>query len=80
MDIGKLCLPTDLLYKDQRLDDTEWEKMKSHVELGINLLQKSADSPDSMIEIIRTHHERLNGGVAATPLVYRKVRSPCLDR
>lgn len=62
MDIGKLCLPTELLYKDQRLDDTEWEKMKSHVELGINLLQKSADYPDSVFEIIRTHHERLNGG------------------
>ena len=61
MDIGKMCLPPELLRKAQRLDNDEWAQMKSHIDLGIGLLEKSGDYPNEVIETIRTHHERHNG-------------------
>ncbi|MDZ7803259.1 HD-GYP domain-containing protein [Thiohalophilus sp.] len=61
MDIGKLCLPTDLLHKPDRLDTNEWETMKTHVDLGVELLRESADYPPEILEIVQHHHERLNG-------------------
>ncbi|MDY6978826.1 MAG: HD-GYP domain-containing protein [Pseudomonadota bacterium] len=60
-DVGKMCLPEELLHKEQRLGDNEWEQMKSHVELGVNLLARSGNYPDEVIQTVRTHHERLNG-------------------
>lgn len=61
MDIGKLRLPTAVQHKTGRLSHEEWETMKSHVELGVKLLAESADYPPEVLNIVRTHHERLDG-------------------
>ena len=61
MDIGKTALPASLLSKVGRLTDDEWERMKSHVELGVNILSESWDVSPDVIDIARTHHERLDG-------------------
>lgn len=61
MDIGKMRLPAELLHKQDRLTDNEWSLMKTHVDLGLNLLESSGDYPQDVLNIIRTHHERLNG-------------------
>lgn len=57
-DIGKILIPTSLLYKKEKLTKSEFQFIKSHVNLGISIL------PDTMAEIkniIAYHHERLDG-------------------
>jgi CHASE2 domain-containing sensor protein len=61
-DVGKIGVPDRVLLKPDRLDEEEWEIMKTHTEIGASML---ADSPSPLVqlgeEIARTHHERWNG-------------------
>jgi HD-GYP domain-containing protein (c-di-GMP phosphodiesterase class II) len=61
MDIGKMALPETLLNKKDRLSDDEWTLMKSHVERGLHFLAEAEDVPADVLDIVRTHHERLDG-------------------
>jgi len=61
MDIGKTALPINILNKDSRLSDDEWALMKSHVEHGVRILSDTADVSDDVLDIVRSHHERLDG-------------------
>jgi len=60
-DIGKVLVPPEILHKPSKLDPQEYEVMKSHVNLGIELLKQSPDLPKLVIEIVQQHHERLDG-------------------
>jgi response regulator RpfG family c-di-GMP phosphodiesterase len=61
-DVGKIGVPDRVLLKPDRLDEDEWEIMKTHAEIGASML---AGSPSPLVqlgeEIARTHHERWNG-------------------
>jgi HD-GYP domain-containing protein (c-di-GMP phosphodiesterase class II) len=61
MDIGKLALPTELIHKSDRLTEEEWELMKTHVQLGVDILSSSSNYKPQIIDIVRTHHERIDG-------------------
>ena len=61
MDIGKMSLPTELLHKTERLNNEEWELMKSHVDRGVELLKDCKGCRPDILNIVRTHHERLDG-------------------
>jgi HD-GYP domain-containing protein (c-di-GMP phosphodiesterase class II) len=61
MDIGKTALPATLLNKTDRLTDDEWALMKTHVEHGVRILSENAETPPDVLDIVRTHHERLDG-------------------
>ncbi|MGQ9427195.1 HD-GYP domain-containing protein [Gilvimarinus sp. F26214L] len=61
MDIGKTKLPPELLNKKERLTDNEWAIMKTHVEHGVRTLSEDADASADVLDIVRTHHERLDG-------------------
>lgn len=61
MDVGKLLLPVELLHKPSRLNHEEWELMKTHVRLGLDLLEASPDCSEDILNIVRTHHERIDG-------------------
>jgi len=59
-DIGKLAIPEYILSKPGKLSDSEFAKMKSHVEIGANILEPIR-FPYPVVPIIRYHHERVNG-------------------
>ena len=59
-DIGKLAIPEYILSKPGKLTDSEFAKMKSHVEIGANILEP-IHFPYPLVPIIRYHHERVNG-------------------
>jgi diguanylate cyclase (GGDEF)-like protein/putative nucleotidyltransferase with HDIG domain len=59
-DIGKLAIPEYILSKPGKLSDSEFTKMKSHVEIGANILEP-IHFPYPVVPIIRYHHERVNG-------------------
>ncbi len=78
MDIGKTALPKDLLNKNDRLSDDEWALMKSHVEHGVRILSDTADISTDILDIVRTHHERLDG--SGYPAALKKNEIPLLGQ
>ncbi|WP_196157125.1 DUF3369 domain-containing protein [Reinekea sp. G2M2-21] len=61
-DLGKIAIPDSILNKPAKLDAEEWEVMKSHSEVGYEMLH-SSDKPLLKLgaEIARDHHERWDG-------------------
>jgi putative nucleotidyltransferase with HDIG domain len=59
-DIGKIGVPDFVLTKSSSLTETEWEIMKSHSEIGFNILDKIAGFHE-IAGIVLYHHERWNG-------------------
>ena len=58
-DIGKSCVPTDILNKPEKLSLHEYELIKRHPLLGYHML-KSVVTED-IAEAVLYHHEKLNG-------------------
>jgi HD-GYP domain-containing protein (c-di-GMP phosphodiesterase class II) len=61
LDIGKIKLPRDLLEKSARLTSDEFEQIKDHVDLGLEILAATPNIHPDVIEGIAQHHERMNG-------------------
>lgn len=59
-DIGKIKIPDEILHKPGRLNDQEMTIMKDHVYYGTKVLIEMG-IPDSIVETIGQHHERLDG-------------------
>lgn len=60
-DVGKMRVPDDILKKPSRLVEVEWDVIKLHSEDGERML---ACEPTlaSAAHIVRSHHERVDGG------------------
>lgn len=61
LDIGKIKLPRDLLEKSARLTSDEFEQIKDHVDLGLEILSATPNIHPDVLEGIAQHHERMNG-------------------
>ncbi|MGD8525599.1 MAG: HD-GYP domain-containing protein [Thioalkalispiraceae bacterium] len=61
-DLGKMRTPLEILNKPGRLTREEYEVMKKHSYLGFELLKKQGGLPESVLDIVLHHHERINGG------------------
>lgn len=59
-DVGKIGIRDDVLLKAGRLNDDEWEIMKSHSVQGYEILKK-AKLFENVADIVRGHHERWDG-------------------
>lgn len=59
-DIGKIRIPDAVLLKPGPLDAAEWEIMKAHPQLGLDILERVGKLRREA-EILIAHHERLNG-------------------
>ena len=59
-DIGKLRLPDRLIWKQEKLNDFEYNWMKTHTTLGYDLL-KDQDFNDHIKNCTLFHHERCDG-------------------
>jgi putative nucleotidyltransferase with HDIG domain len=59
-DIGKIAVPDAILLKPGPLTDAEWKIMKTHSEVGYNILRTSPYMAD-VAELIYTHQERFDG-------------------
>ena len=65
-DIGKIRIPEEILNKPGRLTDEEFRIMKTHSELGADMIQDMHFPKDNSLvcaswEICRWHHERWDG-------------------
>ncbi len=59
-DIGKIGVPNEILSKPGELNHLECEFIKSHCQIGFDLL-KNIDFPWPVLQAIQQHHERLDG-------------------
>ena len=59
-DIGKIGIPDYVLTKSSGLTEAEFEIMRSHSEIGFNILKKIKGF-NEIAKIVRHHHERWNG-------------------
>lgn len=60
-DVGKIGVDDDLLRKSGRLTDEEFATMKRHPAIGADILH-SIEQLESVLPIVRWHHENWNGG------------------
>ena len=59
-DIGKMSIPAEILSRPGRLSAIEFELVKTHAEQGYQIL-KDVEFSLPIAEIIREHHERMDG-------------------
>ena len=59
-DIGKIGIPDRVLNKPGKLDDEEYEMMKSHVLIGSDILKDFTLTDDVQLRA-RYHHEKYDG-------------------
>jgi len=61
-DLGKIGIPDNILLKNGKLDDTEWEVMRNHTQMGADLL---SDHESVLVQlaasIALSHHEHWDG-------------------
>jgi response regulator RpfG family c-di-GMP phosphodiesterase len=66
-DIGKVAIPDAILFKPGKLDEREWEVMRTHAQIGADILGsvKAGNERAELLELARTiawtHHERWDG-------------------
>jgi putative two-component system response regulator len=60
-DIGKIAVPGDILNKPGPLSPEEWEVMKNHPVAGYNICLPLKKNLGYALEVIRHHHEKLDG-------------------
>ena len=61
-DIGKISMADNVLNKAGRLTDEEFSFMKKYVDIGAVLMESMDESVEGLIDGIRYHHERYDGG------------------
>ncbi|HEX5363135.1 MAG TPA: HD domain-containing phosphohydrolase, partial [Gallionella sp.] len=59
-DVGKIQVPAEILSKPGRLTELEYRLIQEHVQSGYEIL-KTIEFPWPIAQILRQHHERLDG-------------------
>ena len=60
-DVGKIGIPDNILLKPGKLDDQEFSVMKTHVEQGVDIVDRSSWLRDA-VAVAGYHHEKYAGG------------------
>jgi len=69
-DIGKVGIPDSILHKNGKLDAEEWEIMKTHAQLGYDMLRFSTRPILKSAAVIAiSHHEKYDGSGYPNALV-----------
>lgn len=59
-DLGKIRIPAEILSKPGKLNQVEFELIKTHPQAGYDII-KDLQFPWSIAQMVLQHHERLNG-------------------
>jgi putative nucleotidyltransferase with HDIG domain len=71
-DVGKIAISDNILLKQGRLTDEEFEIMKTHVQAGSDIVERSSWLEEGA-DVVRCHHEKFGGagypkGLAGTDI------------
>ena len=61
MDAGMSTVPKDIYEKPRKLNSKEWNIIKSHVDTGMEMVERMGELSDTIMTTIANHHERLDG-------------------
>jgi putative nucleotidyltransferase with HDIG domain len=61
-DVGKIAVPKEIINKPGKLDEHEWEIIKTHTIEGQRMLERVGGLMREVGEIVRSSHERWDGG------------------
>jgi HD-GYP domain-containing protein (c-di-GMP phosphodiesterase class II) len=61
-DVGKIAIPNEIINKPGKLDPYEWQVIKTHTIEGQALLDRVGGFMSAVGRIVRSHHERWDGG------------------
>jgi HD-GYP domain-containing protein (c-di-GMP phosphodiesterase class II) len=61
VDIGKIRVPHDVLYKAGKLDDAEFAEVRAHVQHSLDMVAEMGEAGPEVVDIVRCHHERMDG-------------------
>lgn len=59
-DIGKIGVPDEILNKEEKLTEDEWERIKKHAEAGFRILDSGREF-SQIADCVLSHHERWDG-------------------
>ncbi|SFG23736.1 HDIG domain-containing protein [Desulfotomaculum arcticum] len=76
-DVGKIGVPEEILTKPGKLTEQEYEVIKTHPIIGVNILE-SMKNMKEILQVIKHHHERYDGGGYPSKLKGNKI--PLLSR
>ena len=74
-DVGKIAIPKEIINKPGKLDDDEWTIIKTHTIEGQKLLDTVGGFMREVGLIVRSHHERWDGGGYPTGSPAKRSRS-----
>ncbi len=61
-DIGKIGIPDHILLKPAQFDETEWQEMRKHAEIGEKIMAATElEGSQQAALVIRHHHEHYDG-------------------
>ena len=60
-DIGKMNVPAEILSKPGQLSDLEFGLIKTHAQVGHDILNGTIEFPWPVAQIVLQHHERMDG-------------------
>lgn len=60
-DVGKLQLDKNLLSAERQLTVEEFDKVKGHVQLGVDAIKENGVLNQDVIDMVASHHERHDG-------------------
>jgi len=73
-DLGKIAIPEQILHKPGKLVDDEWETMKTHAQVGGDILKKSTVSVSKLAaRLAYSHHENWDGSGYPEGLAGKKI-------
>ena len=61
-DVGKIAIPKDVINKASELDSREWAVVRTHTVEGQRMLDRVGGFMRDVGQIVRSHHERWDGG------------------
>lgn len=74
-DVGKTAVPAEVLNKPGKLTAEEWSVMKSHTTVGYEIV-RDLKFPWDIAPLVRSHHERWDGGGYPDGLVAEAIPFP----
>ncbi|MBI4483528.1 MAG: HD-GYP domain-containing protein [Acidobacteria bacterium] len=60
-DLGKIGVSAEVLHKAGRLNEAEWDEMKSHASKGAQVIEPLGGQIMKILPLIIAHHEKLDG-------------------
>lgn len=60
-DIGKTCIPTEILNKPGKLTKEEMTEVEKHTSIGFEIIRRSQELSALIAHVAYQHHERING-------------------